>query len=551
MAAATFVPAATTANGIGLTSERLARAVFAVTFAVIALLWGLSGRQAREERANAVRSLRESEQRYRVLFESSPEPMWLYDLETARLVDMNAAALALYGLAREEARQREVTEFADEAGSPAMHEMLARNRGGEQARVESTHRMRDGGQAQVEIVSSPVELAGRHAGLAVLRDVTATRRMADQLRHAAQMEAVGRLAGGIAHDFNNLLTAITGYADLLLQRAPPGPLTRYGTEIKHAADAAAGLTRQLLAFSRKQVLQPRVVDLNAVMRDADRMLRRLIGEDIELIAVYADGAALVRADPVQLEQVILNLAVNARDAMPEGGRLLIQTHAERVGPGRDIPPGPYVALTVSDTGSGMTDEVREHIFEPFFTTKGPGQGTGLGLATVYGVVTQSGGSVSVESTPGAGTTFSILLPRTGDPVETPRPTPALVSGGSETVMVVEDEVAIRVLTEELLGQLGYDVLVAESCPGALEMAQRHAGPIHLLLTDVIMPVMPGPELARRVTQLHPETKVLFMSGYTGEMITTKGILFEGTALLEKPFTLGDLGGKVRAVLDAA
>ena len=553
MAAATFVPvAASPADAVGLTPDRLARAVFAVTTVVLLLLWGLTGRQARQERANAVRSLRESEQRYRALFESSPEPMWLYDLETALLVDVNAAALGLYGLSGAEARTMKVTDFADDAGAAGMEEMVAANRRGHEARVEATHRLRGGDHAHVEIVASPVELAGRQAGLAVVRDVTANRRMAEQLRHAAQMEAVGRLAGGVAHDFNNLLTAISGYADLLLRRAPPEPITRYGTEIKRAADAAAGLTRQLLAFSRKQVLQPRVVDLNAVMRDAERMLRRLIGEDIELTTRYAEGPAPVRADPVQLEQVILNLAVNARDAMPEGGRLSIRTETGDVAPGRDHRlAGPYVSLVVSDNGIGMEDEVRRHIFEPFFTTKPVGHGTGLGLATVYGIVTQSGGSVAVDSAPGAGTTFTVLFPRSLDQVDGPKHETAVISGGSETVMLVEDEPAIRALTQELLDQLGYRVLVADDCEGALALARRHTGAIHLLLTDVIMPVMAGPQLAKQVVELHPETRVLFMSGYTAEMITNRGILFEGTTLLQKPFTLDDLGLKVRSVLDAA
>ncbi len=386
----------------------------------------------------------------------------------------------------------------------------------------------------------------------------ALRRSEEQLRQAQKMEAVGRLAGGIAHDFNNILTAIAGYSELLLGRiGEAGQLRKDVEGIRKAAERAAALTRQLLAFSRRQVLQPKVLDLNAVVAGMAPMLRRLIGENIELITVTAERPGLVKADPGLLEQVILNLAVNARDAMPQGGTLRIETaHADPAD--ADAPragadcAGPCVVLAVSDTGCGMDAEVRSHLFEPFFTTKEVGQGTGLGLSTVYGIVEQSGGRIRVTSEVGRGSTFRIYFPGVAEPDAAPAPAeaPAGPAAGAETVLLVEDDEIVRALAREALERAGYTVLEARDGREALAIAERHRGPIHLLLTDVVMPGMSGPEVAGRLTAARAGLKVLFMSGYTDNAIGQRGVLDPGTALLPKPFTPAQLTRKLREVLDA-
>ncbi len=390
-----------------------------------------------------------------------------------------------------------------------------------------------------------------------LSEETAERkRVEEQLRHAQKMEAIGRLAGGVAHDFNNVLTLIQCCGDLLLGRLGPGDPARRNVElIQGAAGRAAALTRQLLAFSRKQVLQPKVLDLNAVVANLDPMLRGLCREDVELLLFPDPGIGRVKADPGQLEQVIMNLAVNARDAMPKGGRLVIETangelddaYARRH-PG--VQPGPYVLLAVSDSGVGMDAETRARIFEPFFTTKEPGRGTGLGLATVYGIVKQSGGHIGVHSEPGKGTTFRLYLPRVdgaADPVEPPAAiTPA--PQGSETVLLVEDQEDVLELAREILRRQGYAVLAAGHPREALRLGQEHAGPIHLLLTDVVMPGMTGRELADRLAPRRPEMKVLYMSGYADGAIVRHGVLTPGMTFLPKPFTPDALVWKVREVL---
>jgi two-component system, cell cycle sensor histidine kinase and response regulator CckA len=380
--------------------------------------------------------------------------------------------------------------------------------------------------------------------IGTVQDITDRRRLEEQLVQSQKMEAIGRLAGGIAHDFNNLLTAIIGYADLLARRVKETPrLLNNVQEILEAAERAAGLTRQLLAFSRKQVLQPRVLSLNVAVADMQTMLRRLIGEDVQLVAALDPALGQARADPSQLEQVILNLAVNARDAMPQGGRLTLETANAELEDGR------YVSLSVSDTGVGMDAEVRKHLFEPFFTTKGPGKGTGLGLATVYGIVAQSGGSILVESEPGRGTTFKVFLPRVDEPLASHAGPEALPpAGGTETVLVAEDEDGVRSLICEILGELGYDVREAAR-PEAAIKAFSAGGEVHLLLTDVVMPGMNGPQLAARLAALRPGLRVLYMSGYTGDSVALQGVLEQGTHLLQKPFTPDALARKVREVLD--
>ena len=379
----------------------------------------------------------------------------------------------------------------------------------------------------------------------------------ERLRQSQKLEAIGQLAGGIAHDFNNLLTAINGYSDLTLRRLPAeDPLRHNVEEIKKAGDRAASLTRQLLAFSRKQVLQPKVLDLNSAISELERMLGRLIGEDIELRTMLEPELGRVKADPGQLEQVIMNLAVNARDAMPQGGKLTIETENVSLGEeyaGKHIAviPGRYVMLAVTDTGKGMDEETKARIFEPVFTTKDLGKGTGLGLSTVYGIVKQSGGNIWVYSELGRGTTFKIYLPRVdeGAAEYKLRAVSQKAFQGTETILLAEDEEMVRKLASQVLGMYGYQVLESANGGAALLMCERHSGPIHLLLTDVVMPEMSGRDVADRLAQLRPEMKVLYMSGYTDNAIVHQGVLNVGAYFIQKPFSPVVLGQKVRQVLD--
>jgi signal transduction histidine kinase len=378
-----------------------------------------------------------------------------------------------------------------------------------------------------------------------------------QLEQAQKMDAIGRLAGGVAHDFNNLLTVILGRTDMLLHPLEPEDPMRRGIElIQRTAGRAADLTRQLLAFSRKQVLEASVLDLNTVAADMKDMLGRMIGEDIALVTSPSLQLGRVKADRGQIEQVVMNLAVNARDAMPQGGHLIIETQnveldAEYVRRHVGARPGPHVMLAVSDSGVGIPREIQRHIFEPFFTTKEPGKGTGLGLATVYGIVKQSGGYIECDSEPGRGTAFRIYLPR----IDAPAPgteragRPVDAAGGTETILLVEDEEGVRELARDILRATGYTVIEARNGAEALLLSERHQGPLDLLLTDVVMPRMSGRELAERLTPLRPDLSVLYMSGYTDDAVIRHGVLGAGTAFLQKPFTPGILVGRVRETLD--
>ncbi|MGC2059658.1 MAG: ATP-binding protein, partial [Candidatus Sulfotelmatobacter sp.] len=390
-------------------------------------------------------------------------------------------------------------------------------------------------------------------------DVTERRALEQQLQQSQKMEAIGRLAGGIAHDFNNLLMVISGYSEFLLDRLGPDPALRGpAQEIAGASQRASSLTRQLLAFSRKQMLAPKILDLNGVVTENLKMLTRVIGEDIDLVMVPAPSLGAVRADAGQIDQVIMNLAVNARDAMPSGGKLTIETsnvsldeeYARFHAPLR---PGDYVMLAISDTGLGMDSETQSHIFEPFFTTKGP-KGTGLGLSTVYGIVKQSGGYIWVNSEPGKGTSFKIYLPRIAERAEPAQVVAsnesAFTEPGTETILLAEDEANLRYLARQFLEKQGYKVIEAADGAVAMQIAVAHEGVIHLLLTDVIMPGMNGRELAQRISEIRPQTKVLYMSGYTENVIGHNGTLDAGVRLLQKPFTLRDLKSKVREVLDS-
>ncbi len=378
-----------------------------------------------------------------------------------------------------------------------------------------------------------------------------------QLLHSQKMESIGRLAGGVAHDFNNLLTAITGYASLSLELIPPNdPTSDFIREIQKSADRATNLNKQLLAFARRQMIEPKVIDLNELIVDMTKMLGRLISEDIQLVTLPSSEVCTVKVDPGQIGQVLVNLAVNARDAMPRGGKLTIETDNLTIDEGYahsrpNLSPGPYVMLAVSDNGTGMTEEVKAHLFEPFFTTKEKGKGTGLGLATCYGIVKHNGGHIWVYSELGQGTTFKIYFPRVADePVHLSPEAAPVLRGGTETILLVEDEASVRELAVHILRQQGYTVLEASNGEEALQLAQqRLPEEIHLLLSDVVMPQMGGRELADKLRELRPDVKVLFTSGYTDDAIIQHGVLKAGLAFLQKPFSPVVLARKVREVLD--
>ena len=526
-----------------------------VLVAIWAALLGRTRVYLRRQR-QAEHALRESEQRYRALFESSPFPTWVQDAETLAILAVNGAAVERYGYTRQEFQGLTARDLRVAADLRSLNEQLDKiGTDGAPAVHATRHRTKDGTELEVEVNGRAVELGGRRVRLISIHDVTERKRLEEQFRQAQKMEAVGRLAGGVAHDFNNVLNVILGYVELTLRTMEEGDRRRRNLlEIRKAGDHAASLTRQLLAFGRGQVLQPRVLDLNAVVVDMDRMLRRMIGEDVDLVTALSADLGRVKADPSQIDQVILNLAVNARDAMPGGGKLTIETadveldgHAQPA-----LPAGRYVMLAVTDTGCGMPKNVQEHIFEPFFTTKEKDKGTGLGLATVYGIVKQSGGGIAVYSEVNAGSTFKIYLPRVEASADA-APAGAHVAepeGGSETVLLVEDDPAVRALTFEVLTESGYQVLEASGGHEAIALAGSHPGRIDLLLTDVVMPRMNGRELARRLHEMRPGLATLYMSGYAPGAIVHQGVLEPGLAFIAKPLRPADLTRKVREVLDA-
>jgi PAS domain S-box-containing protein len=512
------------------------------------------------DRKREEEALRRSEASYRSLILGATYGIFRCDVD-GKFLAVNPALVAMLGYESEAdllaANMVRDVNWDPDQGARLLQQYRQRGR---VDGIEAQWRRKDG-------TPIPVRLSGRtvldeHGALEgceiIAEDVSERWRLEEQLRQAQKMEAVGRLAGGVAHDFNNLLTIITGYSQLLLDRLGPDDLLRgHVNEVLNAGNRAASLTRQLLAFSRRQVLQLQVLDLNTVVANIDKMLRRLIGEDVELVTHLGPALGRVKADPGQIEQLIMNLAMNARDAMPQGGKLIIETANVELDEAyaRDhvaATPGPYVMLAMSDTGIGMDKETQAHIFEPFFTTKEKGKGTGLGLATAYGIVKQSGGDIWLYSEPDQGTAFKIYLPRVEEaaqPVEAIS-TGAPLSGGSETILLVEDEEGVRDLAGRILELKGYKVITASNPTEAAQVCERHEGPIHLLLTDVIMPTMSGRQLAEHVAFLRPGLKVLYMSGYTGNAIVPHGILEEGIPFLQKPFTPDSLTHKVREVLDA-
>jgi PAS domain S-box-containing protein len=482
-----------------------------------------------------------------------------------RIQEWNPAAERIFGYKKEEVLGRSAfATIVPDSARAAVEENVRRVQAGDMAANHvNENRTKDGRLILCEWFNTPLTVpAGEVVGcLSLAADITERRQLEEQFRQAQKMEAVGRLAGGVAHDFNNLLTIINGYSDLVANGLRPGdPMRQLVQEITNAGERAAGLTRQLLAFSRKTVLEPKVLDLNAQVGEMEKLLLRLIGEDIDLATRLDPDLGRVKADAGQLEQAVVNLCVNARDAMPQGGKITVETRnadldATYVQEHADgVQPGEYVLLAVTDTGHGMDAATQARIFEPFFTTKEAGKGTGLGLAMVFGFVKQSGGHVAVCSEPGRGTTFKIYLPRVRGAVSSGKSHPGLTAlpNGKETILLVEDEDGVRALALHLLQTCGYTVLEASHGKEALRVAERHAGPVHLLVTDVVMPQgMGGRQVAEAVRALHPETRVLFVSGYTDDAVVRHGVLEEKTNFLQKPFSPASLTLKVREVLDQA
>jgi two-component system cell cycle sensor histidine kinase/response regulator CckA len=510
------------------------------------------------ERKRAAEALQLSEQRYRDIVENAHDFIYSHDLK-GNYTSINNAGEQITGYTREETLTMNFVQTVAPDFVGRAREMIAGKLAGEKGTACDLEIVaKDGRRIALEINTKLVFRDGAPVGIqGTARDVTERKELEEQLRQSQKMEAIGRLAGGIAHDFNNLLTAITGYSELSMQQLGKEDLLLGNLqEIKKAGDRAASLTRQLLAFSRKQVLQPKVLDLNLVVSDLERMLTRLIGEDIELCTVLEPKLASIKVDPGQIEQIIMNLAVNARDAMPQGGKLTIETKNvllddEYARKHIAVTPGPFVMLAVSDSGSGIDPHTQSRIFEPFFTTKEGGKGTGLGLSTVYGIVKQSGGNIWVYSEVGRGTTFTIYLPSTDDHVQTHTRGFGNERGlaGTETVLIAEDEEVVRKLACRVLRMYGYQLLEAADGNEALLICESHLAPIDLLITDVIMPGMGGAELANRLTELRPETSVLLMSGYTDSAMVHHGVLDGGANFIQKPFSPEALAIKVREVLD--
>jgi PAS domain S-box-containing protein len=502
------------------------------------------------------RSLERTEVHYGMLFQQSPLPMWVYDVGTLEFLAVNDAAVRHYGYSRKEFLRMRIVDIRPEGDVRALLDSLRSEGSGSPIPQTWKHQRRDGTVIDAEITAGRLWFAGRDAALIVVNDVSERRRLEQRVIEAERMEAIGRLAGGVAHDFNNLLTVIHGYASVLVD-APGGVAREELREILHATEQASALTRQMLAFSRRQVMHAKVLDLNEIVAQMQSMLQRIIGDDISVGVRFGQGLAAIEADRAQLERVILNLAANARDAMPDGGRLTIETancelDDEYVTTHGEGTPGPHVMLAVSDTGTGMTDDVRRHLFEPFFTTKEAGAGTGLGLATVFGVVKQSGGSIYVYSEEGSGTTFKIYLPA-ADPSAMPDAAPAAVEpaehAGSETILVVEDDERVRELVRIMLSGVGYHVLLATDGAAAEQIAA--AGGVDLLITDVVMPGVSGQVLAERLAEVAPDVRILFMSGYSDEAVYHHGIIRPDAAFIEKPFSARALARKVRETLDGA
>jgi PAS domain S-box-containing protein len=518
------------------------------------------------ERKQAEEALHESEKRFKELFDEAP--VGYYELDTeGYITQVNQTELEMLGNTTQEMIGKPIWDFLEERET-ARQSLTSKLAGTSLAAkaIERSCKRKNGSTIPVIIEERLLkDRGGRIIGMrSTMQDITERNRkekemaaLQEQFRQSQKMEAIGRLAGGIAHDFNNLLTIIKGYSQLFRADFKEGDPQRGNIEqITKASDRASGLIRQLLAFSRRQILEMKVLDLNFVLRDLERMLRRVIGEDIELITLLTDDLGRVKTDQGQFEQVVMNLAVNAKDAMPNGGKLTLETANVDVDESYarshiGVIPGRYVMLSVSDTGVGMAPEVRDQVFEPFFTTKEKGKGTGLGLSTVYGIVKQSEGHIWVYSEPGKGTTFKIYLPRVEEAFDEidERVLIGELPHGSETILVVEDEEGVLKLTIDLLTLHGYKALGARNAEDASRLGEQHKGPIPMMITDIVMPGINGPALYESLASVHPEMKVLYMSGYTEDTIALRGILEKGMNYIQKPFSMEELTQKVRGVLD--
>ena len=508
------------------------------------------------DRQLAEDELRASETRYRRLFESAKDGILILDAETGRVADANPFLISLLGYTHADFLGKNVWDLGPFKDIAVSKEAFRELQEKDYVRYDDLPlQTRCGRLINVEFVSNVYWVGQTKVIQCNIRDITRRKhgeeerkKLEAQLQASQKMEAIGSLAAGVAHDFNNLLSVILGHAELALQDLREGdPLKDNLLEVKKAGERAAGLTRQLLAFGRKQLLQPVPLNLNQVAVGLEKMLRRILGEGIDFAQILAPDLGVVRADPGQMEQVLMNLVVNARDAMSEGGKLTIETSNVEIDDARAalhlaLEPGSYVRVVVTDTGCGMDERTKTQIFEPFFTTKEMGKGTGLGLSTVYGIVKQSGGHICVTSKPGLGTSFEIHFPRELSAIQKP-------NAGNETILVVDDEEAIRKVVTKSLEMVGYSVLSAAVAGEALQIAAQHAGTIHLLLTDVVMPRMSGRALAQELTKMRPTVKVIYMSGYADNAVVHNGVVDEGTHFIGKPFSATDLARKVREVLD--
>ncbi|GMV79651.1 MAG: hypothetical protein AMXMBFR7_08350 [Planctomycetota bacterium] len=508
------------------------------------------------DRVRAEETLSERQAQYRSIFEAVTDALILLT-EDGAVIEANSAACALLGCTRDDLLRPPLERFIHSDSLSEFTRFIRETASTGSFKGHGSLIRADGVVISVEGQGRAFHYAGKPHLLAIIHDVTDRKRLEAQLLHAQKMETVGRLAGGIAHDFNNLLGAIIGYAELSVLKAPAGSQQeQYLQQVLEAAKRGASLTGQLLAFARKQVVQLKPIDLNELVRHSAGLLHRLIGDNIELETKFQPSLPSATVDPGQLEQVLFNLAVNARDAMPQGGKLAVETFyahiAEDAARALELTPGPYAGLRVRDTGAGMTPEVQAHIFEPFFTTKEPGKGTGLGLATCYGIVKQHQGQLTVESAPGRGSTFSVYLPATRLNAETigPHPEPETFPTGDETILLVDDEPSMLSMVFEMLGELGYRVLTAPHGLAALDTARAHKATIHLLITDVLMPKLGGKELARLLREERPELKVLFSSGYPEDIVKEHGVLESGLDFIQKPYMPATLATRVRGILDA-